>query len=83
MGRGDKKSKRGKRFLGSFGNSRPQKTKKTILTKKNPLEKTKKKEVAIVEVEVEAKVASAAKKTAGKKVAAKKASAKTSKAKPE
>ncbi len=28
MGRGDSRSKKGKRFLGSFGNSRPRKRKK-------------------------------------------------------
>jgi 30S ribosomal protein S31 len=35
MGRGDKKTKKGKIFKGSFGKSRPAKTKKTTATKAN------------------------------------------------
>lgn len=31
MGRGDKKTAKGKRFLGSFGKTRPQKVKKTTV----------------------------------------------------
>ncbi len=33
MGRGDKKTKKGKIFKGSFGKSRPAKTKKTFASK--------------------------------------------------
>jgi 30S ribosomal protein S31 len=35
MGRGDKKTKKGKIFKGSFGKSRPAKTKKTAAPKAN------------------------------------------------
>ncbi|MFN6374343.1 MAG: 30S ribosomal protein THX [Chitinophagia bacterium] len=35
MGRGDKKTKKGKIFKGSFGKSRPAKTKKTTAPKAN------------------------------------------------
>ena len=41
MGRGDKRTKKGKIFAGSFGNSRPQKTAGFVA----PKEATKKKEV--------------------------------------
>jgi 30S ribosomal protein S31 len=34
MGRGDKKTAKGKRFKGSFGKSRPQQTKKATAAKK-------------------------------------------------
>jgi len=34
MGRGDKRSEKGKRFKGSFGNSRPKNTKKKTTTTK-------------------------------------------------
>jgi len=34
MGRGDKKTKKGKTFKGSFGNSRPANPKKKIVAKK-------------------------------------------------
>ncbi|SJZ32375.1 30S ribosomal protein THX [Sediminibacterium ginsengisoli] len=33
MGRGDKKTAKGKRFKGSFGKSRPAKTKKAVTPK--------------------------------------------------
>jgi 30S ribosomal protein S31 len=35
MGRGDKKTKKGKIFKGSFGKSRPAKTRKTAAAKAN------------------------------------------------
>jgi 30S ribosomal protein S31 len=41
MGRGDKRSKKGKRFKGSFGNSRRHKLKKTlapVITETKPVE---------------------------------------------
>lgn len=34
MGKGDKRTARGKRFRHSFGNSRPKSTKKTVVAKK-------------------------------------------------
>lgn len=34
MGRGDKKTKKGKTFKGSFGKSRPARTKKVVAPKK-------------------------------------------------
>lgn len=34
MGRGDKKTRKGKIFAGSFGKSRPHKVKKTVAPKK-------------------------------------------------
>jgi 30S ribosomal protein S31 len=45
MGKGDKRSKKGKIFKGSFGNSRPHKAKKVEVAKKAPVKKptTKKK----------------------------------------
>jgi len=33
MGRGDKRTKKGKIFAGSFGNSRPQRVKSTVVPK--------------------------------------------------
>jgi 30S ribosomal protein S31 len=48
MGRGDKRSEKGKRFKGSFGNSRPQRKKKNTKAsadaskKQKPVAKTEK-----------------------------------------
>jgi ribosomal small subunit protein bTHX len=39
MGRGDKRSAKGKRTVGSYGNSRPQRVKKTDVTAKPKVEK--------------------------------------------
>lgn len=36
MGRGDRRSKKGKIFAGSFGNSRPQRTKSTVAVAAEP-----------------------------------------------
>ena len=66
MGRGDKRSAKGKRFKGSFGNSRPQRVKKTTAAPA-----TAKKEKA-----PKAEKAVKAEKPAVKKAPAKKAAAK-------
>lgn len=39
MGRGDKRTKKGKTTAGSFGNSRPHKIKKTVVPKKKSSKK--------------------------------------------
>lgn len=52
MGRGDKRTRKGKIFKGSFGNSRPQKVKKTTTaeaTKPAPAKKTAKPKKALTE----------------------------------
>ncbi|MFN8277069.1 MAG: 30S ribosomal protein THX [Chitinophagales bacterium] len=59
MGRGDKRTAKGKRFKGSFGNARPKKVKKAAAPKKAAPKKA-------------AKKAAAPKKAAAKKAAAKK-----------
>ena len=41
MGKGDKRSEKGKRFKGSFGNSRPKNSKKTTTKKAAPPAKKK------------------------------------------
>lgn len=79
MGKGDKKTAKGKRFKGSYGVSRKKKSgKKAYVPKKST--KTKK-EDAPVEAPVEAKEAPAKKKTASKKKPAKKAAPKKATAK--
>jgi 30S ribosomal protein S31 len=64
MGRGDKKTAKGKRTMGSYGNSRKRKSTSTA-------------PVAKVKTEKPAKAADAEKKPAAKKPAAKKATTKT------
>jgi len=61
MGRGDKRTAKGKRFKGSYGNSRPHKVKVTTVTKSAAPKKEK---------------AAKADKPAAKKAPAKKAAAK-------
>ena len=73
MGRGDKKSRKGKIFKGSYGNSRPKKIASTIVI-------PPKKEVKVVKEEVVEKV-KVAKKVAPKKTTTKKATAKKTTAK--
>jgi ribosomal small subunit protein bTHX len=81
MGKGDRKSKRGKIFMGSYGNSRKRKKKNKVVSAPRP------KAVKPVKAEtkpadaVEAKARSTAKK-AVKKPAAKKAAAPKKEAKP-
>ena len=41
MGRGDKKSKRGKIFMGTYGNSRPRKLPNNIISEKEKAEAKK------------------------------------------
>lgn len=65
MGRGDKKTAKGKRTMGSFGNSRKRKTTATAAP------------VAKVKAEKPVKAADTEKKPAAKKPAAKKATTKT------
>ena len=43
MGKGDKKSKRGKIFMGTYGNTRPKKSVKKIVSSKEKTVKVKKK----------------------------------------
>lgn len=62
MGKGDKKTAKGKRFLGSFGKTRPRKVKKTTVTAAPKAKAAKK--VAAETAEPKAK---APKKTAAKK----------------
>lgn len=62
MGKGDRKTAKGKRYNSSYGNARPQATKKAAGTATAAVKKTAK---------PAAKAAPAAKKTAVKKVAAK------------
>lgn len=65
MGRGDKRTAKGKRFKGSYGNSRKHKAKTTGVVKAAPKAAAAKKEVA-----------TPAKKAPAKKAAPKKAAAK-------
>lgn len=44
MGKGDKRSRRGKIFAGSYGKTRPKHKKKTVVTAPEKTAKTKKKE---------------------------------------
>jgi len=46
MGRGDKKTEKGKRFKGSFGNARPSKVEKTVAPKAAKTEDKPKKAAA-------------------------------------
>ena len=64
MGRGDKKTAKGKRFKGSFGNTRPQKVETKASAAKPKKEKVAKapKQVAAEKVEKPKKVAPAKKK---------------------
>ena len=64
MGKGDKKTKKGKITAGSYGVTRPKKSAKTVVVKSKPKVKTKK----VDKVEEEA----APKKAVAKKPAAKK-----------
>lgn len=66
MGRGDKRTAKGKRFKGSFGNSRPQRIKKAAVA---PKATTKKKTIKAEKTEKPEKTA---KKAPAKKVVAKK-----------
>lgn len=43
MGKGDRKSKRGKIFMGTYGNPRPRKLRKKIISSEEKTEKVKKK----------------------------------------
>ena len=43
MGKGDRKSKRGKIFMGTYGNTRPRKSIKKIINSGNKTEEIKKK----------------------------------------
>jgi len=73
MGRGDKRTRKGKTFKGSFGNSRPQKVKKTaVVADEAPVKKVAKAKVAKPETTEEKKVA---KRAPAKKAAAKKTDA--------
>ena len=66
MGRGDKKTAKGKRFRGSYGNSRPHKVKPSVaVSKKTEVVKKEKAPKKVKEVKVE--------KPKAKKAAAKKA----------
>jgi len=77
MGKGDKKSKRGKIISGSYGVRRPKKNAKTIVVTAKPekVKETAAKKVVTEEKKAEVK-APAAKKTAAKKTATKKEPAK-------
>ncbi len=68
MGKGDKKTKRGKITIGSYGVKRPKKSKKYVAPK--PEKEIKKKEVKKEEVVVEKIVATEEKPKKAKKVAA-------------
>ena len=57
MGRGDKRTAKGKRFKGSYGNSRPQTVVKKAAAPKEKVAKPAKKAVKEVEKEVTAKKA--------------------------
>lgn len=73
MGRGDKRTRKGKTFKGSFGNSRPQNAKKTtVVAADAPVKKVAKAKVAKPEATEEKKVA---KRAPAKKAAAKKTDA--------
>jgi 30S ribosomal protein S31 len=71
MGKGDKKTKRGKITIGSYGKTRPRKKKNTTAVK--PKAKPAKAKVAVEKTEAPAKKATTAKKSTTKKTAAKKA----------
>jgi 30S ribosomal protein S31 len=64
MGRGDKRSRKGKIFRGSFGNSRPHKVKTSTAPKAGAVKKEK---AAVVKTEKTAKRAPAKKAAAKKK----------------
>ncbi len=66
MGRGDKRTAKGKRFKGSFGNTRPSKVKKTAVVSK-PKADVKKEEKAVTPAKKAAPKKAAAKKAAPKK----------------
>ena len=72
MGKGDKKTKRGKIISGSYGVRRPKKSKKALVVVAKP---EKVKEATVQKTETEKKK-TAAKKTTTKKPAAKKTSPK-------
>lgn len=70
MGKGDKKTKRGKINIGSYGVTRPRKKKKSVATpveKVEKKEKPAKKEAAIKEEKPKAEKPKASKKAAAKK----------------
>jgi ribosomal small subunit protein bTHX len=75
MGRGDKRTRKGKTFKGSFGNSRPQKVKKTTVAAvvAAPAKKATKAKAAKAETATEEK--KVAKRAPAKKAAAKKSDA--------
>jgi len=83
MGRGDKKTEKGKRFMGSYGISRKRKKKKaTGFHKKKPVAKKKMETVEVTDLEAEKPIEKAStKKAAVKKTSAKKTAAKSSKTK--
>lgn len=79
MGKGDKKTKKGKRFMGSFGVIRPKKKSKGAYVASPAKAKAKPAAVKVEEVVEEVKAVKApAKKAAAKKAPAKKAAAKKS-----
>ncbi len=74
MGRGDKRTRKGKTFKGSYGNSRPQKVKKAAaVVSEVPAKKVAKAKAEKPEVAKEKKVT--AKRAPAKKAAAKKTDA--------
>ncbi len=81
MGKGDKKTKKGKIFAGSYGNSRKRKETPTVVVSKPKVKKETEAKTAPIaigtkKVETVAKKTVAAKKPAAKKPAAKKPVAK-------
>jgi len=50
MGKGDKKSRKGKIFMGTYGVTRPRKTAEVIVMPKKKKEELKKEEVATKEI---------------------------------
>lgn len=69
MGKGDKKTKRGKINIGSYGVTRPRKKKKSVATLKEKKEEPAKKEAASKEEKSKAEKPKASQKTANKKEA--------------
>lgn len=67
MGKGDKKTKRGKINIGSYGVTRPRKKKKSVATPIEKKEKPAKKEAASKEEKPKAEKPKAPKKAAAKK----------------
>lgn len=81
MGKGDKRSKKGKRILGTYGNSRKKKVAAPIIVTKKKAKPAKEETTKETEAKKAPAKKAAAKKPAAKKTTTKKATSKTSEAK--